>query len=88
MLSGCRFPEIVDSYGDAIEFILTDSGGKKKQKTAWNDYVSAAHNELAAFNENGEDVIEGSLTQIVMVGDDYSDTVVQNYLALDNELLK
>jgi hypothetical protein len=46
--------EIVDSYADAIEFIMNVGGDKKQQKTAWSDYGFSAHTELAAYNESGE----------------------------------
>ncbi|MBO6709746.1 MAG: hypothetical protein JJ914_11285, partial [Altererythrobacter sp.] len=48
---------------------------------------SQAHNELSAFNENGEAVINGELTQILMDGDDYSSDPVQDYLAIQEQLL-
>ena len=73
--------DIIDSYEDAIYFILNVDGNKKQQKATWNAYGSAAHIELAAYNENGEAMIDGALTQIAMDGDDYSSDAVQNYVA-------
>ncbi len=45
--------EIIDSYEDAISFILSVDGGKKQQKSAWEDFGWDAHAELAAYNEGG-----------------------------------
>lgn len=80
--------EIIDSYEDAITFILKydpdfngiDNGGKKSQQGDWRAFGSDAHNELAAYNESGEAMIDGAFKQIAMDGDDYSSSLVQGYL--------
>ncbi|SMQ73402.1 SdrD B-like domain [Altererythrobacter xiamenensis] len=79
-------PDIADSYMAAIQFVTTVSGSKKDQKDAWNDYGSDAHNELSAFNESGEAMVEGEMVQILMDGDDYSSSFVQNYLKVEENI--
>ncbi|MEB3414436.1 SdrD B-like domain-containing protein, partial [Alteriqipengyuania sp. WL0013] len=79
-------PEIAESYAKAIAFILDydggtngdaiafdgeAAGGKKAQRADWIDGGSEAHIELAAFNENGDAMVGGSMEQILMDGDDY-----------------
>ena len=78
-------PEITDSYEAAVQFILNAPQGKKQQRALWKSYGSDAHIELAAYNENGEAMIDGSLTQIAMDGDDYNCDAVQNYLAAEKD---
>ncbi len=75
---------------DAVAFALKfdadlngiSSGSKKVMQFDWNNGGSAAHNELAAFNESGEAMTGTTLKQVVMDGDDYSSSFVQNYLAM------
>ncbi len=74
-------PTIAEYYEDAIMFIQTVTGNKKVQKEAWSQYGQEAHTVLAAYNENGEALVEGAFVQIAMDGDDFSTEVVQSYLA-------
>ncbi|MBC2665277.1 hypothetical protein H7F51_07080 [Novosphingobium flavum] len=86
-----------DSYYDAIAFILkydpdldgTASGSKKDQQADWNSFGSAAHIELAAYNESGEanQGFTTTLVQVAMDGDDYSSALVQNYLAVQGGVI-
>jgi hypothetical protein len=83
-------PDIADAFEDAVAFALKfdadlngiSSGSKKVMQFDWNNGGSAAHNELAAFNESGEAMTGATLKQVVMDGDDYSSSFVQNYLAM------
>jgi hypothetical protein len=87
---------IIDSFEDAIAYLLKfDSDlngvvpGSKKQVQAllepdWNGGIggSAAHVDLAAYNESGEIMDGSTLKQVAMDGDDYSSSLVQDYLAV------
>ncbi|MBX7541984.1 hypothetical protein, partial [Qipengyuania sphaerica] len=95
--------EIYDSYTAAVEFILKyDSDldgistvGKQGQRGDWNNGTfgvdglsgSDAHTELAAYNENGDAIVEGAAQQIVMDGDDHSSAFVQNYSENEEQML-
>ncbi|SHH49159.1 hypothetical protein, partial [Cognatishimia maritima] len=75
--------DIEDSYEAAIMFIMDNEmkGSKKAMQKDWKDYGSAAHNELDAYNNNGQvfDAESGTFVQTVMDGDDLSKQTAQNY---------
>ncbi|MBS7669565.1 MSCRAMM family protein, partial [Croceicoccus gelatinilyticus] len=88
-------PAIADYYADAVAFILdwdanfdgVSSGSKKAQASDWKDYGSEAHGVLGAYNEGGEGMVEGTMMQVAMDGDDYSSLLVQNYLAVEGQMV-
>ncbi|WP_188656333.1 hypothetical protein, partial [Croceicoccus pelagius] len=88
-------PAIADFYADAVDFILAwdgnfdgiASGSKKAQASEWKDYGSDAHNVLGAYNESGDGMVDGTMMQVAMDGDDYSSLLVQNYLAVEGQMI-
>jgi hypothetical protein len=75
--------EIKDSYAAAIAFINKWSGSSKKSQSAdWTAYGSAAHIELAAYNQNGEAMSGATAFQIRFSGDAIHNAAAQNYLLI------
>ena len=66
---------------------MVTSGSKKAQAEDWKDYGSDAHGVLGAYNEGGDGMVEGTMVQVAMDGDDYSSLLVQNYLAVEGQLV-
>ena len=60
---------------------------RKSSRAIEKTIGSDAHNVLGACNESGDVMVDGALTQLAMNGDEYSSLLVQNYLAVEGQMV-